>query len=402
MNTNAPEISHHDVVVVGARCAGASTARLLAARGHDVVVVDRAELPSDTLSTHAILRTGVVQLHRWGLLDRLLAAGTPAIHDVIFHDADGVEPSVARVIKHHAGVGHLVAPRRTVLDALLAEAAQEAGARLMLGTTVDGVTRDDDGRITGVRARRGGSMLELRARLVIGADGLRSRIARSVGAELVESCSSDSATHYVYVAGDWPAIEYYARHGSFAGIFPTNDGEACIWVCEPADQAEATRRDHPDITAAFWAMLEGAAPELAARVRAGVVTSTPRGMLRLPNHRRRSHGPGWALVGDAGYHRDAITGHGISDAFRDAELLARHADRFLAGEVAEAEALGDYERTRDLLLARIFEITVELSQYPEPARFGELQRELARAIEEEAAELAAWPSLLADPTPVPA
>lgn len=402
MNTPATptRAEHRDVVVVGARCAGASTARLLATLGHDVAVIDRVTMPSDTLSTHAILRTGVVMLHRWGLLDRLLAAGTPAIRDVVFHEATGLTPSIHRVVKEQAGVDHLIAPRRTVLDSLLVDAAAEAGAHLMLGTTVDGVTRDDDGRITGVITRRDGEVTEVRARLVIGADGLRSRIARSVGAELVDAGTSNSATHYAYVKGDFPAIEYYARHGSFAGIFPTNDGEGCIWICQPADEAEAIRRGNERLLDAYWAMLEGAAPELAERARAGTLTSAPRGMMRLPNHVRRAHGPGWALVGDAGYHRDAITGHGISDAFRDAELLARHADHVLRGHVTEAEGLGAYEATRNDLLARIFDITVELSEYPEPTRFSELQRELARAIEHEAVTLAAWPSLLDEPVPV--
>jgi 2-polyprenyl-6-methoxyphenol hydroxylase-like FAD-dependent oxidoreductase len=109
--------SCHDVVIVGARAAGAATAMLLARLGHDVVVVDQASFPSDTLSTHSIARSGVVQLRRWGLLDPVLDSGAPAIRQVTFH-AGG--DSVSRAIKHKAGVDLVVAPRRYVLDTIIA------------------------------------------------------------------------------------------------------------------------------------------------------------------------------------------------------------------------------------------------------------------------------------------
>src|SRR4051812_33251666 len=128
-----------DVVVVGARCAGASTAMLLARLGHDVVLVDRATFPSDTLSTHGFSRTGVVQLARWGLLDRVLASGAPAIREVSFH-AHG--QTVVRPVKPRAGVDHLVAPRRHVLDTILVDAAAEDGVDVRTGISVTDVVRD--------------------------------------------------------------------------------------------------------------------------------------------------------------------------------------------------------------------------------------------------------------------
>lgn len=135
-----------DVVVVGARCAGASTAMLLAAAGHEVLMVDRAEFPSDTLSTHAIARTGVVQLHRWGLLPAVVDSGAPRLREVTFHLAGTSE---TRTIKDRHGVDHLVAPRRHVLDPILQDAARRAGATMRTGITIDGVLRNDDGRVTG-------------------------------------------------------------------------------------------------------------------------------------------------------------------------------------------------------------------------------------------------------------
>jgi flavin-dependent dehydrogenase len=382
----------HDVVVVGARCAGAATALLLAAAGHDVVLVDRGAFPSDTLSTHAIARSGVVQLNRWGLLPAVLDAGTPPIREVVFH---GGGTPVRRSVKDRLGVDMLVAPRRHVLDALLVDAAVAAGAHLMTGLTVDGVRRGGDGRVVGVRGRgRGdGGRLEIGARFVVGADGLRSRIARCVDARFTHvRGAGDGAVHYAYFAGDWPAMEYYLGDGSFAGVFPTNNAEACVWVCSPADVAKRFRRSHITVDLAFNAMVRAAAPDLAERLATSATRrSSTRGMIGLPNQLRHPVGPGWALVGDAGYHRDPITGHGISDAFRDAELLATALDHILAGDDDEVGALARYHTERDHQLRDIFEITCELTTYPPAHRFIELQKQLASAIDTQAETLATRP-----------
>ena len=381
---------HHEVVGVGARCAGAATAMLLAAAGHDVLLVDRSAFPSDTLSTHAIDRSGVVQLHRWGLLPAVLDARTPPIREVVFHSHDS---SVTRTVKDHVGVDMLVAPRRHVLDALLVDAAVSAGARLITGVTVDGVRRAPDGRVAGVRGRSRAGRVDIAARFVVGADGLRSRIARSVGASFTEVRRAGSgAAHYAYFAGDWPAMEYYVGDRQFAGVFPTNEGEACVWVCSPADDAERFRRSHRTIDAAFDALIHAAAPQLADRLRTSATrSSTTRGIIGLPNHLRHPVGSGWALVGDAGYHRDAITGHGISDAFRDAELLATALDRILRGDGDETSALAGYHAERDAQLREIFEITCELVTFPPPDRFVALQKQLGGAIDTQASTLAARP-----------
>jgi 2-polyprenyl-6-methoxyphenol hydroxylase-like FAD-dependent oxidoreductase len=391
MNTNGS--SHrHDVVVVGARAAGSATALLLARLGHDVVVVDRSHLPSDTLSTHAISRSGTVQLARWGLLDDVLASGAPAIREVVFHIRG---EAVRREVRDRGGVDHVIAPRRHVLDTILADAASDAGADVRFGVTVDDVRRRPDGRVAGITGRdEAGAPVEVLGRFVVGADGVRSRVARSVGAPVVEGGPSPSGTHYAYFAGPaWPGNEFYVQEGAFAGIFPTNDGEACIWVCNPADEAEAVRRSSPSVDAAFETLLATRAPALAERLRheGAVRTSPVRSAMRLPNHVRRGAGDGWALVGDAGYHRDPITGHGISDAFRDAELLAVALDGALRDEVDAASALASYEAERDAALREIFDLTVELSAYPPHDEFVERFRRLSKAIDAEALALAARP-----------
>jgi len=382
--------SHHDVVVVGARCGGAATAMLLARMGHDVVMVDKARLPSDTLSTHGIARGGVVQLARWGLLDRVLASGAPAIKDVTF-DLGG--EATTRRIKHRAGVDVLVAPRRHVLDGLLADAAVESGARLRTAATATGVLRSTDGRVTGIAARTAeGDRLELSARFVVGADGLRSRMAQRFGAEVLERFTSPCSLYYTYVAGLGPGgFEFHIAPDVFAGVFPTHNDEACVWLFRPTAALGSVRTAGAGRVEAFSAELELLVRGLGRRVRAGQVTAPVRGVVDMPNHIRRPQGPGWALVGDAGYHRDPITGHGITDACRDAELLATALDRGIRDPAAESDAMAAYQRTRDAMLREIFDLTRALTGFPAPDRFVALQIQLSEALEREAELLAALP-----------
>ena len=381
----------HDVAVVGARAGGAATAMLLARMGHDVVMLDRATFPSDTLSTHSIARSGVVQLRRWGLLDDVLASGAPAIRQVTFHTADGPD---TRPVKERAGVDLLVAPRRHVLDTIVARAAVDAGATLLAGTTVTGLRRDVTGRVVGLDARdAGGRAVEVDARVVVGADGLHSPVARWVGAPVVDARPTDSAAHYAYFAGPaWPGIEFFPGERALSGIFPTHGGEACIWVCVPAGVSLAARRDAPDTATWFETLLGRVAPALAERLVPARRTSPVRGSVRLPNQVRQAWGQGWALVGDALYHRDPITGHGISDAYRDADLLATALDESLWSGRPLAAALDDYRRQADDARREIFAITSALAAYPPQDEFTALQRRLAAAIEAEAAALADRPA----------
>jgi flavin-dependent dehydrogenase len=382
--------SRHDVVVVGGRVAGSATAMLLARLGHDVVVVDQASFPSDTVSTHSLARSGVVQLHRWGLLDDVLDSGAPAIRQVTFN-ADG--ESVSRTIKAKAAVDFLVAPRRYVLDTILASAAERAGAEVRQGVTVTALRRDGHGRVTGVSGRdRSGAPVEIGARHVVGADGLRSRVADLAGAAVDQAGQAGGAAQYAYYEGiQGTGFEFFVAERSFAGVFPTHDGQACIWVCSPASDARAVRRESGSRVEAFGRLLERSHPELAERLGRARRTSPVQGMLRQPNQLRQAFGPGWALVGDAGYYRDAITAYGMSDAFRDAELLATAIDRALRGAADEPTALAGYQRQRDRALQEIFQITCRLSAFPPVPAFIALQKQLSAAIDREAAALAARP-----------
>jgi len=386
--------THPSVVVVGARVAGAATALLLARAGHDVLIVDKATLPSDTTSTHAFARGGVVQLRRWGLLDQVLDSGAPAIRSVTFRRYDDGSAPLRRPVSDKAGVDHLVAPRRQVLDEILLRAAVEAGATVWDRTTVRRVLRDRTGRVIGVEAIDGDARRHrILADLVVGADGVRSRVAGMVEAPVLEQHAPSGVCLYTYV-GDvaWEGYEFHLGHGAYAGVFPTHDDQACVWLIRPLPLAGPLLRAGSARLQAWQEALERLVPDLGVRVAAGSVSAPVRGAAGLPTYVRRAVGPGWALVGDAGYHRDPITGHGMTDALRDAELLAVAADRALRSPVREeAHHLEAYQAARDEALAPCLRITTALSAFPGSDRFVELEYELSRVLDEEARRLAARP-----------
>jgi flavin-dependent dehydrogenase len=344
-------MSSYDVIVVGARPAGAATAMLLARRGHRVLVLDRSRRGSDTLSTHAMMRAGVVQLERWGLLDRIVAAGTPPIGRVTFRYRD----EDVRIDLREP----LYAPRRTVLDPLLAGAAEEAGADVWFGVRAERLLTDATGRVSGVRVTgAGGATVDLMAHVTIGADGRSSMVARETGAEITHAGRSASSAMYGYVQGlrtDHDGIEWLYAEGVTAGLIPTNHGQHCVFAGASGGRFMSELRF--DLEAAFARILAEVSPETAERVATARRVGPVRGFPGVPGWLRRPFGDGWALVGDAGYFKDPQTAHGIADALRDAELLARAVDDGLSGRRPMGSALREYELTRDALSRPLFEAT---------------------------------------------
>jgi flavin-dependent dehydrogenase len=344
--------AQYDAIVVGARAAGAATAMLLARRGARVLVLDRARYGSDTLSTHALMRGGVLQLKRWGLLGRVQSTGVPAIRQVAFHYP---EQTVRVDLRPGDGVDALYAPRRTVLDPILVDAAMEAGAEVRFGVAVDELRKDPAGRVIGIRGRHeNGRAISFDADIVIGADGIRSAVAMAAGAPVTREARSDGAVVYGYFKNlDATGFEWVYGPQISAGVIPTNDGEACLFV---GGSSIRFRKDvMPDVAAGFYRILAEASPSLAERVSAATQTGRFRGFAGIRGYYRRPWGNGWALVGDAGYFRDPITTHGITDAFRDAELLAR--------AVSGQSSFAEYERTRDRVTRDLFEVTDRIASY---------------------------------------
>ncbi len=348
----------YDVIVVGARVAGASTAMLLARQGYRVLVLDRAGMPSDTMSTHAVLRAGVLQLTRWGLVDRVASAGAPAVRRIVL--GFGGE-RVHFEVKDDHGIDALYAPRRIVLDQVLVEAAMESGAEFHDGTSVKEVLRDRHGMVVGVVAGRAADTISHTASMVVGADGVRSRVARLVAAPTYRSHPPVNAIHYAYftgleVAGFW----FQFTPGVNAGLIPTNDGKVCAFVGRPPRRLDDFRAD-PE--GEFHRLLAEAGADLADVVGAGTRTGGFRGTPGLPGFLRKAWGPGWALVGDAGYTKDPISAHGISDALRDAELCARAIDGALRAPDRTAESMAEYQMLRDRLSLPVYRESKALAGY---------------------------------------
>ncbi len=353
--------------------------------------MDRTNGASDPLSTHGIARGGVVQLARWGLLQDVLDTGAPAVREVSFtfdHDER------VRRIKDRAAVDLLVAPRRFVLDNLLVKHARAAGATVEMRVAVIGLVRNDRGRVCGIIGRLAdGARVKVTARHVIGADGLRSTVASDARARVIHGFERDVALFYTYVDGvDWRRFEFHISAGAFAGVFPSHGGQACVWLTRPTPLLADIRRAGKRRAQGFGAALHRVAPELGARVSAGRIVSPIRGWIAPPSYVKQAFGTGWSLVGDAGYFRDPITGHGITDAFRDAELLSLALDKALREPRLERDALMHYATTRDTALSETFELTRKLTRFPEPTRFVELQIQLSEALDREAQMLASLPT----------
>lgn len=352
--SNVTQITGYDAIIVGARVAGSATALLLARAGLRVLVLDREAPGADTLSTHAIMRPGVLQLHRWGLLDRVLADGAPPIRTTTFHYGD---ESIPIPIRNRDGVDCLLAPRRTSLDPILVDAAREAGAEVRYGVQLIGLTRGRGGRVTGVVARTPEHhALEIPARWVIGADGLQSTVAQLVRAPVLQEGSYASATIYTYFQGlPNGGFHWFYRPGVAAGVIPTNGGRTCVFVSTPTRRFREILRF--DLADSFRRVLTEVAPRFTARVEAAGREGSFRGFAGRVGHLRQAWGPGWALVGDAGYFKDPCTAHGLTDALRDAELLAR------AIGSGHESSLHSYETTRDMLSARFFAATERVASF---------------------------------------
>jgi flavin-dependent dehydrogenase len=348
----------YDVIVIGARCAGASTSLLLSQVGLRVLLIDRADFPSDTVSGHAIKQPGVERLHRWGVLDAVLASGCPV------PSGRTIDFGVRRLhVPTEPGALSPIVPRRTVLDAILIAAAASAGTEVRLRTSLVDVLVDGDA-VTGVRLRdRSGRTWSERADLVIGADGRRSRLAHLVRAAAYHVRPTVSLAYYAYWEGvASSAVVLYPRAGALAGMGPTHHDQTMVFVQLPiARRAEFVR----DVNTNYLTALR-CIPEVAVDLENARLASRVVGMTDLPNFFRVPFGPGWALVGDAGHHKDPLVARGISDAFRDAELLAEAIVTHHGGATPLAPALRRYQRIRDAASSDVADLNVRLAALDAP------------------------------------
>jgi flavin-dependent dehydrogenase len=346
---------------------------LLARRGFKVLLVDRATFPSDTISTHILWPHGAEILARWGLLDRLAASDSPAICRRITFD---VGPFALRGAVPDANDGHGgFCPRRTVLDSLLMRAAGEAGVEVRESFAVNELLIEND-TVVGIRGRgKSGSPFEERARVIVGADGVNSFVARSVRAREYETRPVAACCYYSYFSGvAQDDIELYVREGCAFGGAPTNEDLHLVMVNWPTSEFSQIRSD---IDGRVFSALENA-PDFLRRVRGGRREEKWYGTAGVPGYFRKPYGNGWALVGDAGYNRDPITAQGISDAFIDAEMLADALSTWLSGDGMFEELMDAHETRRNERVRPMFDFTTHLATLDSPppemrALFGALR-----------------------------
>jgi flavin-dependent dehydrogenase len=352
----------YDVIIVGARCAGSALALLLARSGFRVVLVDRTIFPSDTMSGHFIHPAGVSCLRRWGLFDRLAATDTPA-QSLMTFDL-GPVALTGPTTPAADGTASGYCPRRWLFDPLLAAAAVAAGAEFWDGVSIDGLL-EEKGQVVGVRGTsRGGAAVVARAALIVGADGKRSRIAAAVAAEKYHHRPATTCNYYSYWQGfEIDHTHLFVRDGRFFVAAPTNAGLTYVGACWPIAEFNRIRADVDKAYDAALSEIDWIADRCLTANRVERVVGTA----DLDGYFRTAHGAGWALLGDAGYHRDPLTAQGMTDAFRHAELLAGCISDGLTGAKSMADALADYQRRRDATTLPMFQMTCDLARLQPPA-----------------------------------
>jgi 2-polyprenyl-6-methoxyphenol hydroxylase-like FAD-dependent oxidoreductase len=382
--------TRYDVVIIGARCAGAATALLLARSGAKVLVVDRRAYGSDTMSTHALMRGAVVQLNRWGLIPSVTAAGTPAIRRTAFHYG---EEAIRVDVKEDHGVDCLFAPRRTVLDPLLVDAASEAGAEVRHGIALSELQfAASGGRVIGASLRdAGGACITVRSDIIIGADGRQSAVAQLVNAKAyAEGFNASGIVFGYYEDLKRDGLHWHFAKNVAAGVIPTNSGH-CVFAAVPAQRFSATFRG--DVMRGFLQILETNCPRLRADIDRARLIGRLRGFGGATSYLRQCHGAGWALVGDAGYFKDPLTAHGITDALRDAQLLS--------GGIVNGgtRALERYQGERDALSLPFMRVTDAIASFSwDLDEVKQLHAELSAVMKTEVnhmASLSQLPSLAA-------
>jgi 2-polyprenyl-6-methoxyphenol hydroxylase-like FAD-dependent oxidoreductase len=335
---------------------------LLARKGYRVLLVDKATFPSDTISTHVIWPHGAEILDRWGLHERLAETGAPVIAKKMRFDL-GPFALVGAVKDTNKGRGGFC-PRRTVLDKLLVDAAVESGVELREDFTVEELLWDGD-RVTGIKGHGAdGKTVEDRAKVVIGADGVHSFVAKSVAAPEYNTIPPLVTFYYSYFSGiDAEDLEQYVGSpNEGAAYFPTNDGLTLIAAAWQSHRFPEIRQD---IEGNFMSV-HRKYPGSAERIEAGKREDKWYGTRGVPNYFRKPHGPGWALVGDAGYAKDPLTAQGISDGFIDSENVAEAVDAGLSGRRPIEDAMADYERSRNERVTPMYHFTTDLARLEPP------------------------------------
>jgi 2-polyprenyl-6-methoxyphenol hydroxylase-like FAD-dependent oxidoreductase len=351
-----------DVIIVGGRIAGASLAHRLGTAGLKVCILERSTFPSyPAVSTPFLLPHTLAELDDLGLSVQAHSPGAPTLHDVVL--SFGTHFTVRMTLPEVAGrSSFVVADRADLDDALWQALAALPTVERREGTSVTGVLRDDDGVVCGVQARHDGRPITLRGRLVVGADGRFSKVAQSVGAEVVHQRTDvDTTIYYAF----WEGVAPYDDGEPVAHILTTLDGWSAVFMpmsrgrvsvvvqCA-AELHEAEQGSAQQIYERALHSRADAARRLAGATRVSKVS----GIKRMGNLFREAAGPGWALVGDAFHQKDSIDAQGIYDALLQARLLADQVVAWHGGR-PWSEAGAAYEQAATDACRPMFDATME-------------------------------------------
>jgi len=354
----------YDAIIMGARCAGSPLAMLLARRGYRILVVDKARFPSDKISTHMVWPPGVAALHRWGIWGQV-AKCNPALMDT----GAVTIPAGKLVGPWHdvEGVNYTLGLRRFKLDAVLVQAARDAGAEVREGIAVTSLL-GDNGRVTGIEAidRSSGRRFREHAKIVVGADGSQSYVAAAMGAETYDTAPVLTANLFAYfadMAAPRNVIEIVTEPPREHLVVPADDDLTVVNLIVSREIADDYRQDtHRKFYEAFDKV-----PELGERVRNARLVSKVYRYTALPNFYRKPFGPGWALVGDAGHSRDPILAQGMHEAFLDAESLADALDDGFSGRESLEESLQRHEKQRNARTWHTYRLCLQAAQFHLPS-----------------------------------
>ncbi len=334
-----------DVVIVGARCAGSPLATMLARQGVNVAVLERATFPRDTLSTHIFEADGLAFLDRLGVTDQLHATGAP----FMMRSNSRAEDFRFNVEwPQRAGdVGGSASVRRTLLDPILVGAAEQAGAEVRMAADVTGLVQDG-GRVTGVRVRTRGREDELRARLVVGADGRNSTVANLVAARKYNVVPNQRFAYWAFFEGaNMPAEPTNVFHrwaDKFVISAAADNGLYQVIVIPELSELPRFRTNLERSFMDHALSCEPVAEALEGAQRVGKLF----GMVHYNGYFRDPCGPGWMLVGDAGHFKDPSPGRGIGDAFAQVDAAVPAIVAGLGGSPeAQDAALARWGRWRD-------------------------------------------------------